>query len=117
MLSDLTESSWVALSNLENLDLSNNRLREIGDVVLMTWLRRLNLENNEINPIPLELGLCTGKVVEEGLVVSSIFLVCVRRAARGSFVSAYLHSDALLRGFPLSFFFAVYFCFFFSFCI
>ena len=59
-LSDLSGLPWAALSTLENLDLSNNRLRTLGDVVLMTWLRRLNLENNEINPLPLELGLCTG---------------------------------------------------------
>lgn len=59
-LSDLSGLPWATLSALENLDLSSNRLRALGDVVLMTWLRRLNLENNEINPVPLELGLCTG---------------------------------------------------------
>eukprot|EP00903_Cladosiphon_okamuranus_P012061 g11323.t1 len=59
-LSDLSDLPWAALASLENLDLSSNRLRHLGDVVLMTWLRRLNLENNEISPIPLELGLCTG---------------------------------------------------------
>lgn len=51
---------WAALGSLETLDLSNNRLRSLGDVVLMTWLRRLNLENNDVSPVPLELGLCTG---------------------------------------------------------
>ena len=59
-LSDLSGLPWAALSTLENLDVSSNHLRTLGDVVLMTWLRRLNLENNEINPLPLELGLCTG---------------------------------------------------------
>eukprot|EP00752_Nemacystus_decipiens_P004155 g3802.t1 len=59
-LSDLSDLPWAALASLENLDLSSNRLRRLGDVVLMTWLRRLNLENNEISPVPLELGLCTG---------------------------------------------------------
>lgn len=60
-LSDLSDLPWVALTSLESLDLSSNRLRTLGDVVLMTWLRRLNLENNEISPVPLELGLCTGE--------------------------------------------------------
>ncbi|CAN0399798.1 unnamed protein product, partial [Hapterophycus canaliculatus] len=59
-LSDVSGLPWAALSKLEGLDLSSNRLRTLGDVVLMTWLRRLNLENNEISPVPLELGLCTG---------------------------------------------------------
>ncbi|CAN0219138.1 unnamed protein product, partial [Laminaria digitata] len=59
-LSDLSGLPWAALSTLENLDVSSNRLRTLGDVVLMTWLRRLNLENNEISSLPLELGLCTG---------------------------------------------------------
>ncbi|CAB1109033.1 unnamed protein product [Ectocarpus sp. CCAP 1310/34] len=59
-LSDVSGLPWAALGSLENLDLSNNRLRSLGDVVLMTWLRRLNLENNDISPVPLELGLCTG---------------------------------------------------------
>lgn len=62
-LSDVSGLPWAALSKLENLDLSSNRLRALGDVVLMTWLRRLNLENNEINPVPLELGLCTGESI------------------------------------------------------
>ena len=60
-LSDLSGLPWAALASLESLDLSSNRLRHLGDVVLMTWLRRLNLENNEISPVPLELGLCTGE--------------------------------------------------------
>lgn len=60
-LSDLSDLPWAALTSLESLDLSSNRLRSLGDVVLMTWLRRLNLENNEISPVPLELGLCTGE--------------------------------------------------------
>lgn len=60
-LSDLSNLPWAALASLESLDLSSNRLRNLGDVVLMTWLRRLNLENNEISPVPLELGLCTGE--------------------------------------------------------
>lgn len=60
LLSDLSGMPWAALRALETLDLSNNRVRELGDVVLMTWLRRLNVENNELNPVPLELGLCTG---------------------------------------------------------
>ncbi|CAN0069149.1 unnamed protein product, partial [Ectocarpus sp. 8 AP-2014] len=59
-LSDVSGLPWTALGSLETLDLSNNRLRCLGDVVLMTWLRRLNLENNDISPVPLELGLCTG---------------------------------------------------------
>ncbi|CAN0171155.1 unnamed protein product, partial [Ectocarpus fasciculatus] len=58
-LSDVSGLPWAALGSLETLDLSNNRLRSLGDVVLMTWLRRLNLENNNISPVPLELGLCT----------------------------------------------------------
>ena len=60
-LSDLSDLPWAALASLESLDLSSNRLGNLGDVVLMTWLRRLNLENNEISPVPLELGLCTGE--------------------------------------------------------
>ncbi|CAN0331950.1 unnamed protein product, partial [Ectocarpus sp. 12 AP-2014] len=59
-LSEVSGLPWAALGSLETLDLSNNRLRSLGDVVLMTWLRRLNLENNDISPVPLELGLCTG---------------------------------------------------------
>ncbi|CAM9618925.1 unnamed protein product [Scytosiphon promiscuus] len=59
-LSNVSGLPWAALSKLEGLDLSSNRLRALGDVVLMTWLRRLNLENNDISPVPLELGLCTG---------------------------------------------------------
>lgn len=61
-LSDVSGLPWAALAALETLDLSSNRLRDLGDVVLMTWLRRLNLENNEISPVPLELGLCSGSV-------------------------------------------------------
>lgn len=62
MLEDLSDRPWAALSALENLDLSSNRLKNLGDIVLMHWLRRLNLENNEINRVPLELGLCTGSL-------------------------------------------------------
>lgn len=61
-LSDVSGLPWAALAALESLDLSSNRLHDLGDVVLMTWLRRLNLENNEISPVPLELGLCSGEV-------------------------------------------------------
>ncbi|CAM9802604.1 unnamed protein product, partial [Pylaiella littoralis] len=59
-LTDVSGLPWASLATLETLDLSSNRLRILGDVVLMTWLRHLNLENNEISPVPLELGLCTG---------------------------------------------------------
>lgn len=84
---------WAALAALENLDLSSNRLRTLGDVVLMTWLRRLNLENNEINPVPLELGLCAGgihqKIIFEISAVFDVFVMprlreeCDRVSIRG----------------------------------
>ncbi|CAN0392102.1 unnamed protein product, partial [Discosporangium mesarthrocarpum] len=58
-LTDLSHLHWAALSVLETLDLSSNRLTNLGGVTGMTWIRHLNLENNDISVIPPELGLCT----------------------------------------------------------
>lgn len=48
----------AGLANLIELDLSNNRLVEIGEGMrFMSQLQLLNLDNNSLQNLPLELGL------------------------------------------------------------
>jgi Leucine rich repeat len=54
-LTTVAHSPWTALNRLESLDLSNNQIKDIGDVCIMTWLRHLSLENNVVSVDTLSL--------------------------------------------------------------
>lgn len=52
-------SSLETLTNLTDLDLSDNELPRVPDALYtLTNLRRLNLSNNVISELPLALGTC-----------------------------------------------------------
>lgn len=58
-LTSLGNFNFSVLSQLEILDLSNNKLKSLGNVYEASALRVLLLENNEIENLPLELCYLT----------------------------------------------------------
>lgn len=55
---------WARLGVMQNLDLSNNHIADVGTLALAVAhgalpLRSIDLSNNDIRNLPLELGLCT----------------------------------------------------------
>jgi len=60
-LRSLASINWTRIQQLRTLDLSNNRLTDIGKgLELLPNLDSLDIQNNELAVIPPELGLCPG---------------------------------------------------------